>query len=290
MKLPTIAVGLVVCAAVALVAQEGQDRATIQLRNGTKVEGRIEALGSGVLFLRVSLADQRKYPVADVALIDRKGGASGLPETELSTARGPEHLLLLTGGGSHRGSLVGIRGGEGSGQDNQPRTYVFRTADGQEHQYGQSEVARIYLGSYPFGTAPQAPNASNSATGPAAGVMSPGAIRVPAAGGWVSTFVKVKKGDRVSFASTGQVQLSDNPEDRATATGNTRFARNAPLPAVAAGGLIGRIGPLGTPFGVGDQQFVPMPADGVLYLAVNDDERTDNAGEFVVLVTPARRR
>ena len=43
----------------ALSAQE-QDRATVQLRDGTKVEGRIEALGQGTLFLRVSLADQRR--------------------------------------------------------------------------------------------------------------------------------------------------------------------------------------------------------------------------------------
>jgi hypothetical protein len=288
MKLQTIVATLVVCAAVTIFAQEGQDRATVQLRNGTKVEGRIEALGGGVLFLRVSLADQRKFPLSEVALIDRMGGASGLPETELTTARGTEHLLMLVGGGSQKGAIVGIKGGQGSGEDDQPRTYVFRTTDGQEHQYGQSQVARIYLGSYPFGTVPAATSAP--AAGLAAGAMSPGAIRVPAASGWVSTFVKVKKGDRVSFAPTGQVQLSDNPEDRATATGNTRFARNAPLPAVAAGGLIGRIGTTGTPFGVGDQQFVPMPADGVLYLAVNDDERTDNAGEFVVVVTPARRR
>ncbi len=287
MKLQTIAAGLMVCAAVTF-AQEGQDRATIQLRNGTKVEGRIEALGGGVLFLRVSLADQRKLPLSEVALIDRKGGASGLPETELSVARGAEHLLLLTSGVSQKGSLVGIKGGEGSGEDDQPRTYVFRTTDGQEHRYGQSEVARIYLGSYPFGTLPT--TSSPSPADHTAGVMSPGAVRVAATSSWVSTFVKVKKGDRVSFASSGQVQLSDNPEDRAMPPGSKRVARNSPLPTVGAGALIGRIGTSGTPFGIGDQQSVPMPADGVLYLAVNDDERTDNAGEFVVVVTPERRR
>jgi hypothetical protein len=258
------------------------------LRNGTNVEGRIEALGGDVLYLRVSLADQRKFPVSDVALIDRKGGASGLPETELTSARGPEHLLLLAGGASQRGTLLSIKGGEGSGEDDQPRTYIFRTTDGQEHRYGQAEVARIYLGSYPFGAT------SNMSAAPSAGLeagsVSPGTVRVPAASGWVSTGVRVKKGDRVSFATSGQVQLSDNPEDRATSAGNSRFARNAPLPAVAAGGLIGRIGNVGAPFGIGNQDNIPMPADGVLFLAVNDDERSDNAGEFVVMVTPSRRR
>jgi len=39
------------------------------------------------------------------------------------------------------------------------------------------------------------------------------------------------------------------------------------------------------PFGIGDQASVPMPDAGMLYLAVNDDERGDNAGEFIVVVS-----
>ncbi len=31
-----------------------------------------------------------------------------------------------------------------------------------------------------------------------------------------------------------------------------------------------------------------MPFDGMLYLAVNDDERSDNAGEFVVSMNRQR--
>jgi len=34
---------------------------------------------------------------------------------------------------------------------------------------------------------------------------------------------------------------------------------------------------------------VPMPADGILFLAVNDDERSDNAGEFIVQIARGRR-
>ncbi len=130
------------------MAQEPGDRATVQMRDGTKVEGRIEELAGGTLFLRVSQHDQRRINVADIALIDKKGGASGLPDTEIREARGAEHVLLLAGGNSVKGRLVTIKGGEGSG-DPGPRTYVFRTADG-ERQYGPGEVARIYLGSYPF--------------------------------------------------------------------------------------------------------------------------------------------
>ncbi|MDP2056035.1 MAG: hypothetical protein Q8L75_20565 [Acidobacteriota bacterium] len=65
----------------------------------------------------------------------------------------------------------------------------------------------------------------------------------------------------------------------------TRTAQMAPLPTVNAGALIGRIGNSGRPFGIGDQASVPMPDAGMLYLAVNDDERGDNAGEFIVVVS-----
>ena len=72
-------------------------------------EGRIEELtADGTLFVRVSQHDQRRIPISSVALIDRVGGASGLPDTELREAAGPEHLLLLAGGNSVKGRLIAI--------------------------------------------------------------------------------------------------------------------------------------------------------------------------------------
>jgi hypothetical protein len=133
------------------------------------------------------------------------------------------------------------------------------------------QVSRVYLGTYPIA----------AITGLDPGVAAQGAIRVPANAGWVSTGMRVRSGDVVTFNTTGQVQLSDNASDRAHAAGTPRTAPGAPLPSVYAGGLIGRIG-TGAPFGIGDQASVAMPNDGLLYLAVNDDERSDNAGEFIV--------
>lgn len=264
---------------VAATAQE-QDRATVQLRDGTKVEGRIEAVGKGTLFLRVSRADQRRIPLESVALIDRKGAAAGLPDTEVREARGAEHLLLLTNGSSVKGQLVLIRGGEGSGEENLPRTYVFRNAEGLENTYTPDQVSRIYFGKYPF-------EAGVNTTTAAATPVPAGGVRVPANGGWVSTGLTVRQGDVVMFDASGEVQLSDNAADRARIAGTNRMAQQSPLPSVNAGALIGRIGPNGAPFGVGDQASIAMPGTGLLYLAVNDDERGDNAGEFIVV---ARRQ
>lgn len=270
------------------IAVARQDRATVQMRDGSKFDGRVEELtANGELFVRVSQNDQRRVRVDSVALIDKVGGASGLPDTEVREATGNDHLLLLSNGTAMKGRLVAIRGGQGSANENAARQYVFRSTDGREQSFGPEQVARVYLGNYPFASVSTAPGAP-SAPGLDSGNYVPGAIRVPANAGWVDTRMRVRKGEFISFNTTGEVQLSDNANDRARSAGSTRRAPGSPLPSVGAGALIGRIGN-GAPFGIGDQTSVPMPFDGVLQLAVNDDERSDNAGEFVVSMQRGRR-
>jgi hypothetical protein len=62
------------------------------------------------------------------------------------------------------------------------------------------------------------------------------------------------------------------------------------MPDQIAGGLIGRVGD-GEPFGIGDQRSVAMPADGQLFLGVNDATLEGNSGHFNVKITrqPGRR-
>jgi len=275
------------------VVVSAQDRATVQMRDGSKFEGRIEELtANGELFVRVSQHDQRRVPVSSVALIDKVGAAAGLPATEIREATGSQHLLLMSNGSSLKGQLVAIRGGEGSANGDQPRTYVFR-ADGREQTFGPSQVSRIYLGGYPFaasaGDPPAATAASPSDTAALSeGLATPGAIRVGANSGWVSTGLRVRRGEVVSFDTSGEVQLSESNNDRARSAGGGRMAPGALLPTVSVGALIGRVGN-SQPFGIGDQASVPMPFDGVLYLAVNDDETANNAGAFMVSVGRGRR-
>ena len=263
-----------------------QDNATVQMRDGSKFSGRIEELtANGELFVRVSQHDQRRVPASSVALIDKVGGASGLPDTELREATGADHVLLLRNGSSVKGRLVAIRGGQGSANEDQARTYVFRSNDGREQSFGPDQVSRIYLGNYPFaGTA----TAASNTAGLASGSDTPGSIRVPAAGGWVNTGLRVRRGEVISFNTSGEVQLSENSSDRARAAGTPRNAPGALMPGAYAGALIGRVGN-SQPFAIGDQATVPMPFDGVLFLAVNDDERSDNAGAFSVTLGRNRR-
>src|SRR5687767_7618972 len=233
---------------------------TVQLRDGSKIEGRIEELtADGTLFLRVSQHDQRRIPISSVALIDRVGGASGLPDTELREATGPDHVLFMPGGGSVKGRLVAIRGGQGSAQEGrQERTYVFRSQDGNEREYQLAQVGRVYLGTYPVA----AISGGASAADLDPGNDSPGSVRVAGTAGWVSTGLRVRRGERVSFNTTGEVQLSSNGSDRARSAGSpSRTAAGAPLPNAFAGALIGRVGN-GRPFAIGDQTSVPMPDAG----------------------------
>jgi len=112
-----------------------------------------------------------------------------------------------------------------------------------------------------------------------------GAITVQANQPWTSTGIMVRKGQTITVSTTGDVQLSDDPTDTATADGarTGRYATNAPLKQVLAGALIGRIGH-GTPFAIGHQTLIVPPASGLLFLGVNDDGFGDNKGTFQVVI------
>jgi hypothetical protein len=266
-----------------------EHRATVLLRNGDRVAGNLEDVEGGVVYVRVSLHDQRRLGIGDVALIDFVGGASGLPETELSAARGSDHIALLRDGSSLRGQFVDIRGGEASAGPNDPHMLIFRTTNGEERRVALDSVGRIYLGNFPGGTSAAAstqPTFTEGQAGPA------GSIRVPGNQTWVPTQFVVRRGEPVSFSTTGRIQLSDDPEDVAHAAGSLRqrHAPGSPLPGNFAGALIARVGN-SAPFPIGDQTGpIPMPGNGTLYLGVNDDEVRDNRGEFVVTITPQTTR
>jgi hypothetical protein len=246
--------------------------ATVVSRSGERVTGNFDGVGNGNVFIRLNQNDQRQWPIGNVLVIDFVGGASGLPDTELSVAAKPEHLMMLRDGSHVTGQLTGTTGGGDSGQ---PHQVVFRTG-GQERRVNVDQVARIYLGNYPF----------KPTTSPAPGPAPEGAVRVPATSIWVPTNITVRRGDRLAFTASGQVKLSPEESDMANPNGSTRNRRapSAPLPNELAGALIGRVGN-SAPFLIGSRNVpLTMPADGQLFLGVNDDGPNDNGGEFVVEV------
>jgi hypothetical protein len=287
-----IAASLAAMAAPSLVLADHEHRVTVLMRNGERVAGLLEDVEGGVVFVRASQHDQRKLPLSSVALIDLVGGATGLPETELSVARGGGHLALLRDGSSLNGQFVDVHGGEAAAAPNETHMLIFRTSNGEERRIPLDGVARVYLGNFPGGPAQAAepPPAAPSFTSGEA--VPGGAVRVPANTAWTPTPLTVRRGDLVRFDVRGRVQLSDDAGDVAEAAGSLRQRRanSSPLPQNFAGALIGRIG--NSPaFAIGNQtEAVAMPADGQLFLGVNDDELSDNRGEFIVSLFPMRRR
>lgn len=275
-----LVIATVLAVALPAVAQE---QVTVVRRNGERVSGRFEAWNrqTDVVYVRVSQSDQRQFPMRDVLVIEVGGTAGNLPANETDAARGADHVLVTRGGEIVRGRLVSIEGGQGSENESIPRTVVFQA--GGERRTPMSQIARLYLGSYPAQQTPAPPE-----TGPA----PPGSIRVPGNQRWTATNLTVRRGDQVQFTANGEIQLSDDASDKAAPAGSLkgRKAPNSPSPDLPAGALIGRIG-RGAPFAIGNQTTpLPMPGEGPLWVGINDDEVSDNKGDFVITARLIRGR
>ena len=103
---------------------------------------------------------------------------------------------------------------------------------------------------------------------------------------WTDTGIYLEPGQTVTFRATGTIQMSEDGSDIADPQGarSGRRAPNAPLRDAPAGALIGRVGN-GTPAVLGANGEMRVTRAGRLYLSVNDDELSDNRGEYRVVVT-----
>jgi hypothetical protein len=220
---------------------------------------------------------ERAIPIGEVALIDFQGDATNLPRTETSRAAGG--LVVMRSGQMVEARLHDF-GGNGP-------LRVTVNVSGTLRDYSSDEVARVYLASVPGG------DGSETAVPPVGQLPGQSRLRIEGTRLWTPTGIYVRRGERVFISAEGQIRLSDDSNDLATPYGSTaqRYAARAPMPRELAGALIGRIGDTGRPFGLGNPNAeVPMPADGQLWLGVNDDETGDNVGAFTVELRGGSRR
>jgi hypothetical protein len=260
------------CAAIMLVTgvAYAQESATLTLRSGEKVSGQLVDLGGVGYTIRVSGAE-RQIPQNDVAVIDFTG--ANMTDADWAKFSGPT-VVVLRNGQTVNGSLYDIGGAA-------PLRLTIRTSDG-DREISSSEVARIIIARPDNAVATSGTNPPVLANPQAI----PGAITVAANQPWTNTGLNVRRGQRLTFSTTGEVQLSDDANDIANADGskNARYATNAQMRTVLAGALIGRIGPAGQAFAIGNQSSIVAPATGILFLGVNDDGFADNKGAFHVVV------
>jgi hypothetical protein len=252
-------------------------QATLILRSGDRVRGELIDMGGSGFTLRVRGVDQN-IPTGDVAVIDFSGAA--IPPAEADRMKNGRPFVVLHNGDTFDGRLYDIGG-------TNPLRITFRTQDG-DRDVNADQVARIYLSRWQG-----MPTVTAQATeAPSQPGLDPGGagITIPAGQCWTNTLMSVRKGQRVTFNGSGEIQLSADAQDIAGVAGSRtgRYAPNAPVRGALAGALIGRVGN-GQPFGIGDQTFaLPMAASGQLFLGINDDNCGDNRGQFKVQINVLR--
>ena len=268
----TILAAAAACALV--VGVQAQESATLVMRSGEKVTGQLVDMGGVGFTVRVNGQD-RNIATNDVSVIDFTGGGD-VPQEQLSRAAGGAQTVWLRNGQSIDGQLYDIAG-------TNPLRITLKTSSG-DRELSSSEIGRIVL---------SAPSAAVATTGAAATSGAPEGQGIAVNGNtqWTPTGLTVRRGEVLTFSTTGQVQLSTDAADIAGSAGakSQRKSATAPLPQNFAGALIGRVGN-SAPFPIGDQTSVTMPAAGQLFLGINDDHVADNNGGFRVNIQRASRR
>lgn len=245
-----------------------QESAIVVLRSGERVSGSVVDLNAQGLQVRVNGTDRWIGP-GDIAAISFTGDLS---DADWAAVNAGTAVFVLRNGQTVTGELFDIGG-------TTPLRLTVRGGSG-DRDLMSNEVARI-IWARPSNVA--VPNTTGTGGGP--GVVVPGNQQ------WVSSGISVRRGETITFQSTGEVRLSGDANDLAGVAGarSQRYAAASPLPQNFAGALIGRVGN-GRPFAIGDQTTVRMPAAGILWLGINDDVVADNAGQFNVVVTRQGRR
>lgn len=249
---------------------QAQENATLTLRSGERISGQLLDHGGVGFTIKVN-NEERRIPTNDVAVVDFTGGS--MSAADWARVSEGQHVIWLRNGDTITGQFYDIGG-------TTPLRITVKTASG-ERELSSSEVARIVLAK-----TNAAANAATATTGSQAGA----AIVVSGRQPWTSTGITVRRGEVVTFNTTGEVRVGPGADDAANPAGvqGGRTAAGTPIPSSIVGALIGRIGN-GAPFGIGNQTSVPMPASGVLFLGINDNNFDDNSGEFRVEITRSGR-
>jgi hypothetical protein len=104
------------------------------------------------------------------------------------------------------------------------------------------------------------------------------------------TGIDVRAGDQITFSATGIViagrRVGEVSPEGARSTGIAINAR--PVPTAGVGALIAYIrmpnGQMSQAYFIGSNLTTSVPTDGRLFLAVNDDDYSDNSGSFSVRI------
>jgi hypothetical protein len=179
-------------------------------------------------------------------------------------------VLVLRNGRRITGTLVAVRGD----------TIEFDESDGRDRgrirRYDRNDVRSVLFD--------DDGGSDDDRPGRGGGVRER-TVAVEARTAWTDTGIDVRNGQDVRFAASGQVRWGPDRRDGPAGERNSPFNRARPMPDRSAAALIGRVGPNGDPFLIGDaRQSFRLRGSGRLYLGINDDFLQDNSGSFRVVI------
>ena len=153
----------------------------------------------------------------------------------------------------------------------------------------------------PFGTggsgdpAPVRPRTSTGGFGQGVSttpVSQEKTLVVPGNSRGTDTGIELRSGDSVTITASGNITAGRragvvSPDGGRAGLGGALLGTR-PVPNAGVGALIGYLrtpdGQVSQPFMVGSQQAITSPADGRLFLLINDDNYSDNSGQFDVRI------
>ena len=272
-----------VLAASAAVVVLANHSATFVLRNGDRVNGGLSYKGGTAHTL-----NGRDYESRDVALISFIAGdptaeeLRQVPSVDNNPSELERHVFVARDGRVMLGKLYKFSpDGE---------TVTFDARDGGRRDISANDLARIYIN--PAGARSVYNNillTGRQQVATSGVANNAGGLVVPGNQPWTDTAIDVRAGDQVRFLSSGEIRVAsgNGPETVANPNGSGAFnapRNNYPVPAMAVGGLIAKVGN-SAPFPIGaNDQPIRMPANGRLYLGINDDGFGDNSGAFNVRI------
>ena len=246
-----------------------QEVATLALRNGERPAGELIDLNASGFTMRIN-GQERQFPESEVASVEFD--ATPPPAAAVEKVRNGQGVVLLKSGSVVDGRLTDIGG-------THPLRLTVDTPSGQR-DFKSNEVAQILL--HPLSSG--APVSAAAAAAVPAGQQA-GTVNVAGNQPWTPTNITVRRGQQIRLNASGSINVSSaassGPDGSpAASVASSRYpVANAPV-----GALIGRIGN-GRPFMIGaPPDPISMTANGQLFLGINDDNFSDNGGNYSVTV------
>lgn len=265
--------GVVAMALAVGAVLSAQAPVTITLRSGETLQASLVDMGARGFEVRVG-GTERFIAKDQVAMVDFGGNVA--PQQAWFNGMTPANsLVVFKNGDTLLADWTDVGG-------TSPLILRFNSG-AAEREIGADQVARIYL----------VPAHAGLTMNPTQGQPADGALAVAANEAWTSAGITVSTGEYLRFAVSREIKFGTGPNDTASADGNSAARvsavfRSLPVRSLPVGGLIGKVGN-GQPFSIGSApQAIRMPANGQLFLGINDLTFTDNSGWFQVVITRGR--